>query len=113
MPGTSPRTRGKLDTKIDPTNLSGNIPAHAGKTRKARLLLIREAEHPRARGENNRTGATSYGGVGTSPRTRGKHPRVGGPYPGVGNIPAHAGKTHAQVALRKTQKEHPRARGEN
>ena len=50
--GTSPHTRGKLDSLKVSSASSRNIPAHAGKT----LILMSKhfwnREHPRTRGEN-------------------------------------------------------------
>ena len=73
--------------------LSGNIPAHAGKT--AHHLAFDESleEHPRARGENVSIHINGKQKTGTSPRTRGKHCRMRPDFGGAGNIPAHAGKT--------------------
>ena len=70
-----------------------NIPAHAGKTsinlRSPRQLK----EHPRARGENSLVILRANMWGGTSPRTRGKLLHWGYRGWGLGNIPAHAGKT--------------------
>ena len=104
-----------------------------GKTRRQKACQFYGQEHPRARGENsarqNPNGAVS----GTSPRTRrkldgialvpdllrnipayaGKRCGLHSRGPGVGNIPAHAGKTQSPRPYRHPSKEHPRARGEN
>ena len=52
-------------------------------------------------------------GQGTSPRTRGKHFNPFQCWCGLGNIPAHAGKTRGYVQYIPPTWEHPRARGEN
>ena len=52
VPGTSPRTRGKLSEIPETAVDIGNIPAHAGKTCRGRYLGRGWREHPRARGEN-------------------------------------------------------------
>ena len=93
LPGTSPRTRGKLGDAGLGFQIPGNIPAHAGKT----------------------TTGVQWGhwADGTSPRTRGKPTQVRYPWRSVRNIPAHAGKTHAGDVVRCRVAEHPRARGEN
>ena len=51
--GTSPRTRGKLFRLSSCRIGRRNIPAHAGKTLPLEQLPNRQAEHPRARGENS------------------------------------------------------------
>ena len=91
--GTSPRTRGKLHKAGKVMTMTGNIPAHAGKTSKKLLKGFLSQEHPRARGENHPTRWLS-------PST-------------TWNIPAHAGKTHPPPGNQLNTTEHPRARGEN
>ena len=51
--GSSPLTRGKLDTVIRETNREGLIPAHAGKTVNREVKYFAGRAHPRSRGENN------------------------------------------------------------
>ena len=111
--GTSPRTRGKHGCAQSRTTWIGNIPAHAGKTAKNTGLLLRPREHPRARGENKPTLPDELEKAGTSPRTRGKLPPQRPFSVGVGNIPAHAGKTAPVYGPIFQTPEHPRARGEN
>ena len=53
--GTSPHTRGKLDTYAHLWETGRNIPAYAGKTPFAGLLVPILPEHPRIRGENSLT----------------------------------------------------------
>ena len=90
-----------------------NIPAHAGKTRPRRLQRVPGKEHPRACGENALVSVPCFACEGTSPRMRGKPPqRLRWPC-GLGNIPAHAGKTPAWPGFQPSRKEHPRACGEN
>ena len=72
VPGTSPRTRGKLIPVIGQIAQFRNIPAHAGKTRFRRSTHSRIQEHPRARGENCILWLARAIVEGTSPRTRGK-----------------------------------------
>ena len=91
--GSSPRVRGKREEEANSVNISGLIPACAGKTR---LLTIRnglDGAHPRVCGENNPETAQIQAGLGSSPRVRGK---LDGGFPDVGFgglIPACAGKT--------------------
>ena len=111
--GTSPRTRGKPQA-VQLAQLTGrNIPAHAGKTAAFAQVAEPGWEHPRARGENFSTIAEVAGQTGTSPRTRGKRPKCQKLSATRGNIPAHAGKTGADVWAGSSGEEHPRARGEN
>ena len=50
--GSSPLTRGKLETLTDNAPLLGLIPAHAGKTAAAAGVIGTFVAHPRSRGEN-------------------------------------------------------------
>ena len=60
--GTSPLTRGKLPQPRPGGRNTGNIPAHAGKTRTPRRLGRGRWEHPRSRGENRQGGSNSEQG---------------------------------------------------
>ena len=111
--GTSPRTRGKRAGNKNWAISPRNIPAHAGKTRIPHPTQISIAEHPRARGENLLGLGDSFCNTGTSPRTRGKHTAGSFLRWRERNIPAHAGKTPTKKAHPLSQREHPRARGEN
>ena len=111
--GSSPLTRGKPLTQFKLSGSDGLIPAHAGKTSRPRLRSRRQRAHPRSRGENNKGGDGTGTSPGSSPLTRGK------PWNGLddngnpGLIPAHAGKTTGQTAVRGGDWAHPRSRGEN
>ena len=97
--GSSPLTRGKQGHAPRQRDISGLIPAHAGKTdSRPRHAVIRWA-HPRSRGENANGGYAANGVVGSSPLTRGKHlaRRVAPHVQGL--IPAHAGKTGVFVVM--------------
>ena len=111
--GTSPRARGKLQLAGDLTGTAGNIPACAGKTLKQDSVRISLAEHPRVRGENNRSVRRIVNKCGTSPRARGKHLQIIRVITGNRNIPAHAGKTFSAGHVYGAVEEHPRVRGEN
>ena len=97
--GTSPRTRGKHARCHESCSVGGNIPAHAGKTSSATSLVTTNAEHPRARGENEQTFDPFLEELGTSPRTRGKRYCVECLDSSSRNIPAHAGKTLLALLL--------------
>ena len=111
--GSSPLTRGKLDTVIRETNREGLIPAHAGKTDAARRAQHPSTAHPRSRGENQRGDVLALPAVGSSPLTRGKRTgnREQGRTPRL--IPAHAGKTRSLRLPCLDDRAHPRSRGEN
>ena len=51
--GSSPLTRGKLESLVANQTFGGLIPAHAGKTRFQLLVVFRSQAHPRSRGEND------------------------------------------------------------
>ena len=91
--GSSPLTRGKQDSKLCYPNVSGLIPAHAGKT----------------------SSRSPFGCVrcGSSPLTRGKHGPAGRPQQQRRLIPAHAGKTSRPRPSTWRTGAHPRSRGEN
>ena len=89
--GSSPRGRGKRACTRVNLNVSGLIPAWAGKTRECTHIVPNGAAHPRVGGENPGDPLNNYGQRGSSPRGRGKlrnghspslpalaHPRVGG-----------------------------------
>ena len=112
-PGSSPLTRGKLAIAMVFGSLMRLIPAHAGKTVRARTAQVLRAAHPRSRGENDGGFAWKAGFPGSSPLTRGKR-RARRPKVRVSRlIPAHAGKTARVPASQRRRQAHPRSRGEN
>ena len=111
--GSSPLTRGKPASRQTTSEVTGLIPAHAGKT-KARLeTAVRMGAHPRSRGENFACGAAIAKNVGSSPLTRGKPACGGRSQETRGLIPAHAGKTEVTDHAAPSGRAHPRSRGEN
>ena len=92
--GSSPLTRGKRIAEIAQRRLCRLIPAHAGKTIRARPITAGPSAHPRSRGENDERYIPLIHERGSSPLTRGK--RIS--YLSQGErrrlIPAHAGKTN-------------------
>ena len=111
--GSSPLTRGKLQSIRPRSHRPGLIPAHAGKTPGNRLPIRAEEAHPRSRGEN---GAVAVGPIfphGSSPLTRGKPHTRRTTSRVAGLIPAHAGKTDRGEAFGPRVGAHPRSRGEN
>ena len=111
--GSSPLTRGKRSQWKTHIAVCGLIPAHAGKTDPRRRRHNNARAHPRSRGENFACGAAIAKNVGSSPLTRGKPHRIPGQRRKHGLIPAHAGKTRIDLALRAGYRAHPRSRGEN
>ena len=91
--GSSPLTRGKLDTHDRRNLIDGLIPAHAGKTGEGLSAVWAVGAHPRSRGENSISGLIVDRATGSSPLTRGKPPPLLGRLAASGLIPAHAGKT--------------------
>ena len=111
--GSSPLTRGKLTHAVSERETEGLIPAHAGKTDRARRWVAAHRAHPRSRGENPKPVAPPEPGWGSSPLTRGKHVAVRVLLRPDGLIPAHAGKTPYRQLRGGTSWAHPRSRGEN
>ena len=111
--GSSPLTRGKrrqVRCGVPPGRL---IPAHAGKTQHAILIVPNPTAHPRSRGENIRARTPKASLLGSSPLTRGKHVQEIALAPVLGLIPAHAGKTALTSCVSSAYTAHPRSRGEN
>ena len=111
--GSSPLTRGKPTTSRKGSGPSRLIPAHAGKTRRARRYGRSVPAHPRSRGENAFRRPVVNHDVGSSPLTRGKRLRSRRTRAARRLIPAHAGKTAVSVAVWVSGSAHPRSRGEN
>ena len=111
--GSSPLTRGKLNSRSPMRRVRGLIPAHAGKTDSSDTGRAVLTAHPRSRGENSMlTGAGVLAG-GSSPLTRGKLLMTGNVLKRIGLIPAHAGKTRNRTRPSVGPGAHPRSRGEN
>ena len=111
--GSSPLTRGKPESGALRQSPGRLIPAHAGKTRDARVRAGKTQAHPRSRGENEYLKRGSFISPGSSPLTRGKPRRALRNRNRTGLIPAHAGKTAPAAASSCTSPAHPRSRGEN
>ena len=92
-PGSSPRMRGKRNDHAAASTTRRLIPAHAGKTTRAKLVAFHAAAHPRACGENFKDGGSVEPQQGSSPRMRGKLSSLLGRLLRPRLIPAHAGKT--------------------
>ena len=110
---SSPLTRGKRASRQTTSEVTGLIPAHAGKTQEEGASVAAPRAHPRSRGENwcfNHAGETMPG---SSPLTRGKQAALETVGARRGLIPAHAGKTSKSGASVRPRRAHPRSRGEN
>ena len=93
--------------------LIGLIPAHAGKTQRAKVAVLACGAHPRACGENTALFEVNWRDLGSSPRMRGKRYSGNGCLSMTGLIPAHAGKTPYALRSWALPPAHPRACGEN
>ena len=92
---------------------SGIIPAYAGSTRCQFRRRRRHEDHPRIRGEHKRINAETENAPGSSPHTRGARPgrRARPHFPWI--IPAYAGSTCSRAVRARTERDHPRIRGEH
>ena len=97
--GSSPLTRGKLAYRVKTFAQLRLIPAHAGKTRGEHGRCRAAQAHPRSRGENVSPSARRAVARGSSPLTRGKRRLTRSELAHARLIPAHAGKTTAQLAI--------------
>ena len=111
--GSSPLTRGKLAPHRLTRRMHRLIPAHAGKTHGTPARRPTQGAHPRSRGENKPSGASSPHTKGSSPLTRGKRRLEGDAVKIERLIPAHAGKTGPTAPTVSSPAAHPRSRGEN
>mgnify|MGYP001677537315 CR=1 FL=1 len=111
--GSSPRVRGKRMAPPPHPPQPGLIPACAGKTGVGGEDGGRDGAHPRVCGENGDMGSPQAGGLGSSPRVRGKPIRRQPQVQKVRLIPACAGKTPTPCAAGTPTTAHPRVCGEN
>ena len=113
LSGSSPRGRGKRSRRHRDIRGRRLIPAWAGKTARALVVLAGCRAHPRVGGENARRVRHNVRDRGSSPRGRGKPrgPRRSGGWRRL--IPAWAGKTSRQHRRRRDRGAHPRVGGEN
>ena len=111
--GSSPLTRGKLLQVAEGERVHGLIPAHAGKTQASARVALTVRAHPRSRGENRPPILRPRAQDGSSPLTRGKRNGIREDITSAGLIPAHAGKTSCFPRMDRTNRAHPRSRGEN
>ena len=113
LSGLIPAHAGKTGRDADATPVGGLIPAHAGKTAPQPQPSSAQSAHPRSRGENATVWSASSGYMGSSPLTRGKRGQRQVVFDRRGLIPAHAGKTSRMMKSGSDKAAHPRSRGEN
>ena len=111
--GSPPRVRGKRPEWLDDFVRQRITPARAGKTEIEYCSVMAWKDHPRACGENGKTGRKSVWTKGSPPRVRGKLAALHFFDVVTGITPARAGKTRPVNAHRVRSWDHPRACGEN
>ena len=111
--GSSPHTRGALDSRDPGCRYYGIIPAYAGSTRSRRRRPWAAGDHPRIRGEHAGARAYTPSRLGSSPHTRGAQCRPATTDPGDRIIPAYAGSTRVAGGGAAELEDHPRIRGEH
>ena len=111
--GSPPRMRGKHGRGEHRARQERITPAHAGKTSMSKNFQELSEDHPRACGENSGISFPPHRGRGSPPRMRGKLSCSPSAFWFVGITPAHAGKTRKVEASALSNRDHPRACGEN
>ena len=111
--GSPPRMRGKPIRETSQYVNKGITPAHAGKTKTRVCFCLEEGDHPRACGENHDEEYRFLLLHGSPPRMRGKLSLAQVLECSMGITPAHAGKTSLPRPMTSSQRDHPRACGEN
>ncbi len=104
--------RGKARVDVHPPLHRRFIPAHAGNSSSSARIPTPITVHPRACGEQCRTGATRVLGAGSSPRMRGTGWPPKSPARRSRFIPAHAGNSPIRLFPIRKIAVHPRACGE-
>ena len=94
------------------SDLPGITPAYAGKSYHVHPSGFSQRDHPRIRGEKQKTATVEERRKGSPPHTRGKE--VDSELVNIqkGITPAYAGKSAQLRAKRATERDHPRIRGE-
>ena len=111
--GSSPHTRGAPAVSSGGAGATRIIPAYAGSTSGSTPRPRTRPDHPRIRGEHKRINAETENAPGSSPHTRGARPgrRARPHFPWI--IPAYAGSTCSRAVRARTERDHPRIRGEH
>ena len=113
IPGSSPLARGPRADRALAQSADGLIPARAGTTWGARALRPAPGAHPRSRGDHRKLKPHGTYAAGSSPLARGPHNNVVAPLIKTGLIPARAGTTRTLARPVKTERAHPRSRGDH
>ena len=111
--GSSPRSRGTLDSTLGNGTHERFIPALAGNTCGHVVTVAYRTVHPRARGEHAEGPDPGDGAGGSSPRSRGTRVATWSRSPTGRFIPALAGNTLKDQIQEMGLAVHPRARGEH
>ncbi len=111
--GSSPLTRGARHQSDRPHRSRRLIPAHAGSTNTKQSHQNSTPAHPRSRGEHGMYGFERFGWTGSSPLTRGARVADTPAHLDIGLIPAHAGSTRDLYRNDRSERAHPRSRGEH
>ena len=110
--GSPPHARGKAKDGETIKLYDLITPACAGKSRHLPPALTLHRDHPRMRGEKERTTPVHGGDLGSPPHARGKEHGFTPHTSGKGITPACAGKSPLRQSSRGTSRDHPRMRGE-
>ena len=111
--GSSPRGRGTRCAREGHRRSRRFIPARAGNTRAASVVLLEWTVHPRAGGEHFVLDTEAAIVTGSSPRGRGTPQSVERARNGLRFIPARAGNTRPRTSRATRATVHPRAGGEH
>ena len=111
--GLSPLARGELAARCAGYKCEGSIPAGAGGTIIAALVMADNRVYPRWRGGNGRSCRLAWLRRGLSPLARGEHGRDLSPFALDGSIPAGAGGTLPPIFSDFLRMVYPRWRGGN
>ena len=111
--GSSPLARGTRDFTDIECACEGLIPARAGNTGLAAVLLTGTRAHPRSRGEHSILCGSKITGAGSSPLARGTPWSTYQKTITLGLIPARAGNTLTYPPGSTRRGAHPRSRGEH
>ena len=112
MFGSSPLSRGILDSCPSPSHRYRIIPALAGNTTLGSHVGHQSRDHPRSRGEYHAGGSCQPIRRGSSPLSRGIRGDLRGCRSAFGIIPALAGNTVFSAQAWARASDHPRSRGE-
>jgi len=111
--GSSPLSRGALIGSTWKNVARRIIPAFAGSTRPASSYSASTQDHPRFRGEHPSGNNGHFTAHGSSPLSRGAPQTLRGKQNDTGIIPAFAGSTVAASGKGRSERDHPRFRGEH